>query len=180
VKWDLIGPDAALVEQIAKGPQRIWDDFSKLALQPTIPKAGVTATASGIDNSRAHSAVEAWALALKNGLDEALAFTAKWLGIADTTTANVSTDFAVLTSSPAEITALASAQQRGVISKQTERSELKRRSILSPDWSEEQETERLAAEEQGACSRSFRSIREPARRSTRALLVTMSSPSNRG
>jgi hypothetical protein len=71
-KWEILGPDAALVEQIGKGPERVYDTFSKLALQPTIPKARVTATATGVDNSRAHSAIEAWSGNLKNGLDEGL------------------------------------------------------------------------------------------------------------
>jgi len=149
-KWELLGPDAALVEQIGLGPQRVLDAFSKLAMEPSIPKAGVTATAAGVDNSRAHSAIEAWALALKNGLDEALAFTAQWLGIADTATASVATDFSALSgASTDEAKVLASAQQRGVISAETERAELKRRSILGPDWNEEEEQERIAVQQQG-------------------------------
>jgi Domain of unknown function (DUF4055) len=149
-KWELLGPDAALVEQIGLGPQRVLDAFSKLAMEPSIPKAGVTATAAGVDNSRAHSAIEAWALALKNGLDEALAFTAQWLGIADTATASVATDFSALNGvSTDEAKVLASAQQRGVISAETERAELKRRSILGPDWVEEDEVARIATEREG-------------------------------
>ncbi|MGY3159847.1 DUF4055 domain-containing protein [Bradyrhizobium elkanii] len=148
-KWELIGPDAALVEQIGKGPERVLDAFSKLAKEPTIPKAGVTATASGMDNSRAHSAIEVWASGLKNGLDEGLAFTAKWFGIADTVTANVCTDFAALSGSVDEAKIIGDAQKRGVVSKKTERGELKRRGILAPDWSEDEEETRLAEEELG-------------------------------
>lgn len=146
-KWEVLGPDAALVEQISKGPERVYDVFSKLAMQPAIPKAGVTATASGVDNSRAHSAIEAWAGNLKNGLDEGLAFTAKWLGIADTATANVSTDFAALTGSTDEAKIIGDAQKRNVLSAKTERFELKRRGILGPDFREEDEEQRLAEEQ---------------------------------
>ncbi|MDI2103937.1 DUF4055 domain-containing protein [Bradyrhizobium sp. Mp64] len=146
-KWELIGPDAALVEQIGKGPERVLDAFSKLAKEPTIPKAGVTATASGMDNSRAHSAIEAWAGNLKNGLDEGLAFTAKWLGIADNVTASVSTDFAALTGSADEAKIIGDAQKRKVVSAKTERAELKRRGILGPDFKEEDEEVRLAEEQ---------------------------------
>jgi hypothetical protein len=49
-----------------------------------------------VDNSRAHSAIEAWAGNLKNGLDEGLAYVAQWLNIADIVTANDSTGFAAL------------------------------------------------------------------------------------
>jgi uncharacterized protein DUF4055 len=143
-KWELLGPDAALVEQIGKSPERVLDVFSKLAMEPTVPKASVTATAAGVDNSRAHSAIEAWAGNLKNALDEGLAFTAQWLGVADTVTANVSTDFAALTGSTDEAKIIGDAQKRNVISAKTERAELKRRGILGPDFREEDEEQRLA------------------------------------
>ena len=124
--------------------------FSKLALEPTLPKSNVTATSSAIDNSRAHSAIKSWAISLKNALDEGLMFTAKWLAIADVTTANVSTDFAALVGGADEAKVLASAQQRSVISAKTERNELKRRSILGPDApSDEEEEERIAIERGG-------------------------------
>ena len=143
-KWEILGPDAALV---GKGPERVL--FSKLAMEPTVPKAGVTATAAGVDNSRAHSAIEAWAGNLKNGLDEGLAFTAQWLGIADTVTANVSTDFRSADRQHGrgqDYWRLAEARR---LSAKTERSELKRRSILGPDFREEDEEQRLAEEQQG-------------------------------
>lgn len=113
-EWELSGPNAALVEQIRKTPQDVLDAFSKLALEPTLPKSNVTAPASQIDNSRALGAIESWAISLKNALDDGLMFTAKWVNIADVTTANVSTDFAALAGGAEEAKALASAQQRGV------------------------------------------------------------------
>ena len=86
---------------------------------------------------------------LKNGLDEGLAFTAQWLGVADTVTANVSTDFAALTGSTDEAKIIGDAQKRNVVSAKTERSELKRRGILGPDFREEDEEQRLAEEQLG-------------------------------
>ncbi|MDT3686487.1 MAG: DUF4055 domain-containing protein [Pseudorhodoplanes sp.] len=149
-KWEILGPDASLVAEIAKGPERIMEVFSKLALEPTLPRSNVTATASGIDQSRAHSAIESWSIALKNALDEGLAFTAKWMQIADVTTANVSTDFAAQAGGAEEAKVLASAQQRGVISAKTERNELRRRSILGPDApDDEAEEELIAIEREG-------------------------------
>jgi Domain of unknown function (DUF4055) len=147
-KWEILGPDAALVGEVGKGPERVLDVLSKLAMEPTVPKAGVTATAAGVD-SRAHSAIEAWAGNLKNGLDEGLAYVAQWLNIADTVTANVSTDFAALTGSTDEAKIIGDAQKRNVISAKTERAELKRRGILGPDFREEDEELRLAEEQQG-------------------------------
>ena len=99
---------------------------------------------------RGHTqAVAAWAGNLKNGLDEGLAYTAQWFGIADTVTANVSTDFAALTGSTDEAKIIGDAQKRNVISAKTERAELKRRGILGPGFNEDDEEQRLAEEQQG-------------------------------
>jgi hypothetical protein len=52
----------------------------RLGLQPMMPKTGnVTATASGIDAAKGHTAVETWANALKDALEQAFVFTAKWM-----------------------------------------------------------------------------------------------------
>jgi|tagenome__1003787_1003787.scaffolds.fasta_scaffold20989750_13 hypothetical protein len=148
--WHIIGPDAALVEQVNTGPDEVLQAFNSLAMQPQVPKSGnVTATASALDNSKAHSAVEAWSYGLKDALDQALHYTAMWFNESDTATAVVSTDFDAAIGSADEAKVLASAQQRGVISGETERGELKRRGILSPDFEEEQELMRIASEQQG-------------------------------
>lgn len=147
--WKIIGPDAALVAEVAKSPERVMEAFNKLAMEPTIPRANVTATAAGIDNSRAHSAIEAWAGALQDALNQALRFTAMWLKEPDATTATVATDFVSRASSSDEARVLGDAQKRGVISAKTERAELKRRSILSPEFDEESEELQIAAEQQG-------------------------------
>lgn len=148
--WHIIGPDAALVQQVNGGPDEVLQAFNSLAMQPQVPKSGnVTATASAIDNSKAHSAVEAWAYGLKDALDQALHFTAMWLNEPDTATAIVSTDFDASIGSADEAKVLASAQERGVLSGETERGELKRRGILSPDFEEENEVLRIASEQQG-------------------------------
>lgn len=148
-QWEIIGPDAALVEQVRKTPADVLDAFNKLAMQPTIPQQGVTATASGIDNSRAHSAIEAWANLLADALNNGLRFTSMWLGEKDQTTATVSTDFAGVASSVDEARVLGDAQKRGVISAKTERAELVRRSILGPDFDPDAEDEQLAREQEG-------------------------------
>ena len=147
--WKIIGPDAALVAEVAKSPERVLEHFNKLAMEPTIPRSNVTATATAIDNSRAHSALEAWAGALKDALDQALRLTSMWVNEADVVTAVVSTDFVSQIANTDEAKVLADAQKRGVISGETERAELKRRGLLSPDWIEETELARLAYEQEG-------------------------------
>lgn len=147
--WKIIGPEAALVEQVAKSPERVMEEFRRLAMEPTIPRSNVTAAATHVDNSRAHSAIEGWAGGLKDALDQALRYAAMWLDQADIVTASVSTDFIALAGSTDEARAIADAQKRGVVSAKTERAELKRRGILGPDYSEAEEEQRLAEEQQG-------------------------------
>lgn len=146
-----IGPDAPVIEQVAKSPERIMENFRRLAKQPEIKKSGgvPTATESAISGSRAHAAVESWAALLKDALDQALKFTAMWLNLPDTVTSVVQTDFIAHSRSVEEANVLGSAQKRGVISKRTEQSELKRRGILSSDFDPEEEEQQIAKETEG-------------------------------
>ena len=147
--WHMIGPDAALVAEVSKTPENVLDAFNRWAMQPTIPVANTTATASAIDHSRAHSAIEAWAGALKDALDRGLQFTSMWLGEPDVVTACVSTDFVADNGSTEECRVLLDAQKNGSLSAQTMRAEFKRRAVLGPDFDEEQEEEKIAEEQQG-------------------------------
>ena len=147
--WHYISADAALVAEVAKNPAQIVEDMRRLGLQPTLPRTAgtITATSAAIDASQAHSAVQAWALLLQDCLNRALQFTAMWLKVPDVATVNVHTDFAGDYGDTTEAQVLGSAQQRGVISKQTEREELARRGILGRQFDEATEDERIAAEE---------------------------------
>jgi hypothetical protein len=89
------------------------------------------------DASKAHSAVEAWARILQDRLNEALAFASQWLGVSDTATVVVNTDFHGDASGVDEAKVLADAQKRQVISKKAEIQELKRGNILGPDYDED-------------------------------------------
>ena len=147
--WKVIGPDAALVAEVSKTPGVVLDEFNRLAMQPTIPVANTTATASAIDHSRAHSAIEAWAGALKDALDRGLQFTAMWLGEPDVVTACVSTDFIADNANVDEARVLVEAHKAQALSAKTLRSEYKRRGLLSSDFDEDAEEEQLALETQG-------------------------------
>ena len=115
-----------------------------------MPRTGnITATATGIDASKAHSAVQSWALLLQDTLNQALKFTAQWLQVEDAATVTVHTDFAGDFGSTDEAKVLGDAQKRQVISKRTEREELQRRGILGPQFIQEDEDEQIAIETEG-------------------------------
>lgn len=108
----------------------------------------VTATASGIEAAKAHSTLQAWALALKDALEQAFVFTAMWTG-ADTNTApevSVHTDFAVGLYGAEEVRVLLDARKEAQISRETFWDEMQRRGVLGPQFDREKEEERLLAE----------------------------------
>lgn len=72
-----------------------------------------------------------------------------WLGVPDTATVAVHTDFAGDASNTDEAKVIADAQKRNVISKKTEREELQRRSILGPQFDGEVEDQQIADETLG-------------------------------
>src|SRR5439155_7173096 len=63
--WEYVSPNAATIKEVAASVERITEDFRRLAMQPTVQKTGnITATATAVDASKAHSTVESWAIAL--------------------------------------------------------------------------------------------------------------------
>ena len=144
---DYIQPNAANLKEVREDVDGIMEDFRRLAMQPTTPKSGdMVATGQAIDAAKAHSACEAWAMLLKDALEQAMVYTCQWMKISDTVTVSVHTDFAVDGGNADQARIVGDAQKRGVVSKKTERAELARRRILGPDFDEEQEEERLAEE----------------------------------
>lgn len=147
--WDYIQPDAANITEVRNDVDGIMEDFRRLALQPTTPKSGnMVATGQAIEAAKSHSAVEVWANGLKDALDQALKYTTQWLKIPDTVTAIVHTDFG-LAAGTDESKILGDMQKRGVISAETERAENARRGILGPEFDEDEEVVRIAAEQEG-------------------------------
>jgi hypothetical protein len=147
---DYIQPSAANIKEVREGVDAIMKDFRRLAMQPTTPESGsMVATGLAIDAARAHSALEAWALLLKDAIDQAIGLTSEWLKIQDTVTCHLHTDFAVTMAGDEGMTRLQDAAKRNVISPETERHELARRNILGPDFDEEKEAERVAKHVEG-------------------------------
>jgi hypothetical protein len=148
--WKYIAPDAAAIGEIRQNVEGVTTDFRRLAMQPMVQKAGnITATATSVDASKAHSAVESWATVYQDRLNQALKYVAVFYGSSDTTTAAVHTDFAGDASGVEEGKVLADAQKRQVISKKVERQELQRRNILGPDYRSEDDKIQIADETQG-------------------------------
>jgi hypothetical protein len=148
--WDYIQPEAQNLKAISEKAASISEDMRRLGMQPMLPKTGnITATASGVEAAKAHSAVGTWANALKDALEQAFVYTAMWMGSDEEVSVAVHTDFAVGLYGSEEIKELREARKNGDLSQVTYWDELKRRGTLSPSFDAEEEEDRLIAEVPG-------------------------------
>jgi hypothetical protein len=145
--WSYIQPDAANLKEIRDSVQTIIDDIRRLGMQPLTQRTGgVTATATSVEAAKAHSAVEAWALTLKDALEQALVFTARWMGEPETVEVDVNTDFSVEPYAQAPLDALEKARKGGDLSQRTYWDGLRRFNVLSPDFDAAKEEQAIIEE----------------------------------
>jgi hypothetical protein len=131
---DYISPQADVLTEIREDLEADIREFQRLAKQPMQPGSGnITATANALDASKSNSAIATWALGLKDCLDQALVFTADWMGLKPSASVNVPTDFTADIRPDTDAKDLLSARAMGFISQETFLSEWKRRNMLAPD-----------------------------------------------
>jgi hypothetical protein len=154
-RYEYIQPDAANLREIREHVGSIIEDMQRLGMAPTIERDGdVSATEFAIASAKAHSALQSWALNLKDALEQALAFTVPWMNQDDRRAigawpiaVDVHTDFSADVQAAAEASIILNAEKERVISKQTARDELARRGMLGPNFDPVEEDRRLAAAE---------------------------------
>lgn len=148
--WDYISPDAANIEQVRGHVTSIISDMRRLGLQPLTPQSGnPTATGQSIEAAKSHSAVQAWALGLKDMIEQAFVITAEWLNEDTTVEAQISTDFSVVPFAQAPLQALATARAVRDISRPTYLDGLRRFDVLPQDFDQEADDQLLAEEQRG-------------------------------
>ena len=123
-------------------------EMREAGLQPLLPKSGnVTATANALAQAKAHSAVQMWALALKDALEQAFVLTAMWLGEDSSPEVSVFTDFDVETNSVDGLRVVVEMYDKGLVSREATIMEAKRRKILSPEYDEDEDLALIEAVE---------------------------------
>ncbi|UPT53216.1 portal protein [Synechococcus phage Ssp-JY42] len=148
--WEYVQPDADNLRQIREHVASVLAEASRLGMQPLLPKSGgVTATATAIEGANAHSAVQAWALGLKDALEQALAFMSKWLNEEPSAEVAVHTDFLAGTMSQPGLDALHKARLAKEISRRTYLEGLVRFGVLPGDFDIEADEELIAEEMAG-------------------------------
>jgi hypothetical protein len=148
--WDFIQPNAANIKEVREDIAAIVDDLRRLAMQPMVKGTGnPTATGRAIDAARSHSAVQQWALSLKDALEAAFVMTCEWLGEQPNVEVTVFTDFQAVPYEPETLRALNTARANKDLSQRTYWENLRRLNVLSSDFDPDAEEEALAAEFEG-------------------------------
>jgi hypothetical protein len=129
---------------------KLEDRMKVLGLQPLVSRTGnQTATGRALDESRTHTAIQAWIRSLENTLRQAFEMAAKWvkLEIEDDFSIDINNDFGLSVRAAEDIESLIEMRKTGEVSRETFLREIKRRGLLSE--AVDIETEMLTIEDEG-------------------------------
>jgi hypothetical protein len=128
----------------------LCEAMSLEGLQLLMPKAtGRTATQSSIEFEESTSDLQDMALSMQDALENVLQLMAMWTGKKDGGSVEIRGNFVLPRQDSQEIQALVNMRQLGEISRNTLYAELKRRGVLSEEFDEDTEIERLSVEGPG-------------------------------
>ena len=147
--WAYVEPNAQSLTFLAADVKETINQLRELGRQPlTASASNLTVVTTAVAAGKAKSAVKAWAFGLKDALENALKITAMWMNLNPTVyapTVSVYTEFDEFMEGK-DLDTLNSARDRGDISRETYWDELRRRSVLSPEFNSEVEEKRLLEE----------------------------------
>lgn len=146
--WEFLQPDAGLMTYLKEDVKDTINQLRELGRQPLTAQSGnLTVITTAVAAGKARSAVAAWALGLKNALENALVITAKWMNLKDyDPSVEVYTDFDNFSDNADDLTHLRDMRKNGDLSQDTYWYESKRRGVLSDDFNSEKEIEKLLKE----------------------------------
>lgn len=148
-EWKFIEPSATSIEKLMTHLDATQKNMRDLGMQP-LTQANLTVITTANVSLKAHSSVQAWALALKDALEQAFALTIMWLKDGSKNPeVEVYTDFGVDFEAAKELDSLIKGQAQGIFSKKTVQTEFKRRGVLSDNFDPDEEKQQIADEEQG-------------------------------
>lgn len=143
-----VEPAGKNAEVMMKRLQEIEAEARMIGLQPVMPSRGmqnVAATTSAINAAKAHSVVQAWAFMLKDALELALVYMAKWEGVPETTEVFVHSDFAPETMTTDDFADVRELRAINAISRDTLLDEAMRRGVLGPQFDKARDADLLDA-----------------------------------
>ena len=158
-----IEPAGSSAASLREDLERIRREMREEGMQPLLPESGgVTATATAVAESKAQSAVQAWALKLKDAIEQAFVFTAMWMDDqAYSVEVGVHIDFAVGAGSLESMTHVRQMYEDDVISREAYVAEAKRRNILMPEYDADDDLAVMAEEDDGEDDPGFTVVPPP-------------------
>lgn len=149
-EWKYVEPTAANMKFLSEDIDKTKQDLRELGRQPLTATSGnLTVITTAVAAGKARSAVSAWALGLKDALENALLITCLWMKLSAQPEVNVYNEFDNFADGNADIEALTAARAARDISRSTYLKELKRRKVLSPEFKEEDDAALLLKEVPG-------------------------------
>jgi hypothetical protein len=141
--WAYVEPNAESLKFLEARIEATERRLRELGRQPlTASSSNITVITAAVAAGKAKSAVKAWALMLGNALENALLLTAKWMSVVYDPAVHVFAEFDDWMEGE-DLDALDKARERGDISHETYCEELKRRGVLSSNFTIERERERI-------------------------------------
>lgn len=147
--WHYIQIDSNAIEKLEKSCDRLERQMREIGRQPLTTNSGnLTVVTTMFAAQKGNSAVQAWALGLKDRLELAFKYTALWMNLGDDVEpeVNVWTDFSIDLESEAAPSALQDAQKRRLISRSAYLDEMKRRNFLRSEYNSEEDAEVIRKE----------------------------------
>ena len=146
-EWVFIEPSSQSLTFLAGDVKETIANLRELGRQPLTAQTGnLTVVTTAFAAQKGNSAIMAWALNLKNALENAFMFTSMWLKEEPLVKVNVYTDFEISMQDDKSIDALLAMRAAGDLSDETLWEQMKRRDILPQDFEADEERDRLFGE----------------------------------
>lgn len=144
--WRYVEPSSNSLTFLSQYIKEIILNLRELGRQPlTASSSNLTTVTTAFAAGKSKSSVKAWALQLKDALENAFRITAKWMGSDYQATVSVYTEFDEFVDGK-DYDALRAARDKNDLSRETYWEECKRRGLFSEEFSPEREEMRLLAE----------------------------------
>lgn len=150
--WQLLEPASTSMKFLADDVKETIANLRELGRNPLTAQSGASLTVitTAVAAKKGNSAVQMWAYALEDALNNALYLTARWFGIDEATarkiTVKVFTDFDVDANGGEELSTLSTMRTSGNLSQRSYWKELVRRNVLSPDFDADDEEKAILDE----------------------------------
>lgn len=142
--WSFIEPSATSLRFLADDIKETILQLRELGRQPLTAQSGnLTVVTTAFAAQKGNAAIHAWALNLKDALENALDLTAMWLNVDGKTEVMIDTDFDLGFGDDASFAQVLSMYQEGLISREAVIHEAKRRGLLDPSYDGDDDLESL-------------------------------------